>query len=267
MTMSGLKAGTYDVRLVDEQGEVIEDVFGTQITSGMSASAPLKHRVSVDKTMSKPTIATVTLKITPSAKATAASNVRYIIDIVQAGKVKGRPAGFTPITVTAEYLAQNGNRVLIEGLNPNTSYKFTITAVNANGETSDGKARPKDVAVSITAKTAQYTAVQKLKLDKTALPGKGVTVDSAVLTWTTSKALLPAGAVTRYEILWYEGKSKTPTELPSTITADITGTSATLTGLSANMSYKFAIRAVTTVNGVEIPSLVAKIAVKTLKLM
>jgi hypothetical protein len=151
----------------------------------------------VGKKLDKPMIASVTLVVKPHKKATSETNVRYVIDIVKYGKVKSRPEGFVPMTVTAEYLAQNNNRVVIEGLSPNTSYKFSITAVNASGDSSDGKKKPKDVAVNITAKTAKYAKVQKLKA-----PKAGITAESVALTWIASKAPLPEGAEVRYEILW-----------------------------------------------------------------
>jgi hypothetical protein len=263
--ITGLKAGTYEIRLVNKQGATLHTENGVTVKQGTTDSTPLKHKASVDKKVSKPTIASVTLLIMPHKNATNDSNARYVIDIVQAGKVKGRPADFIPLTVSASYLAQNDNKVLISGLNPNTSYKFTVTAVSANGETMDGKVKPKDVTVAVTAKTLNYTAVQKLKVDKNGSGKKILTSSAALVSWTASKAILPAGATTRYVVLMYDGNSKIPTELSAPVMA-VTGTfSALIYGLSPNKSYKFAIRAITTVDGVEISSLDAKVSLKTLK--
>ena len=262
LTLSGLKAGTYEVRMVSKQGVPTDSKTETVTSSGNIVSVPLKHKASVDKKVSKPTISSVTLQITPAAKATSESNVRYVIDIVKTGKMTGRPAGFTPFTITAASLAQTSNKVLVDGLNPNTSYKFTVTAVNANGDSVDGKG--KSVLVNVTAKTATYTAVQKLGLNKNVLT-KGVSTTMACLTWTASKAPLPGGSTTRYEVLWYEGNSKAPTKLPTTITASVSSTGAVIMGLSPNKTYKFAVRVITTVDGLEIESAVAKVSIKTLK--
>jgi hypothetical protein len=49
------------------------------------------------------------------------------------------------------------------------------------------------------------------------------------------------------------------------MTAVPVDTTVTITGLYPNTKYKFAVRAITTVDGVEIPSAVAKVSVKTLK--
>ena len=86
----GLKTGTYDVRLVDKQGEVIDTNTETVNPSGSASYVPQKPKVSLDKKVNKPTISTVTLKISPHKKTTSESNVRYVIDIVKVGIFCGK---------------------------------------------------------------------------------------------------------------------------------------------------------------------------------
>ena len=249
--MSGLKAGTYDVRLVDKQGGVIDTKTETVNPSGSASYVPQKPKVSLDKTVNKPTISTVTLKITPPKKATNESNVRYVIDIVKVGKANGRPSGFTPFTVTATYLAQNSNRVLVDGLNPNTSYKVSITAINASGDSVTGKG--KSVVVNVTAKTKAYAAPTGIK--------KTVTSNSITLTWKAS----PFPETTHYEI-----RNALTGALLATVPA--TGTTGKVSwtydndgfGLYSSTTYKFTICAVSdTLDGLK--SKVAKVSAKTKK--
>ena len=199
--------------------------------------------------MNKPTISTVTLKITPPKKATGESNVRYVIDIVKAGKVKGRPSDFTPFTVTAAYLVLNGNKVLVDDLKPNTSYTFSITAINANGDHLDGKKRPKAVVITVTAKTRAYAAPTGIKAT--------MTNDSITLTWKAS----PFPETTRYEV--YDAVSKTV--LANVPVLGTTGkVSWTYDDLIPSTAHKFEVRAVSdTLNG--LGSKVAKVSAKTKK--
>ena len=90
-------------------------------------------------------------------------------------------------------------------------------------------------------------------------PKADITASAVTLTWTPSKAPLPAGATatTCYEVVWKEnGADKSMT---------VDTTTATITGLLANTTYKLAVRAITTVDGQVIESLDAKITVKTLQ--
>ena len=132
---------------------------------------------------------------------------------------------------------------------------FYTTAVNASGNLLDSRGK-KDVVVSVTAKTAKFTAIQRVQ--------KQATSNTVTLSWQPSKALWPADVQLQYEILLYEGSSKTPTKLPAGIECVYNWNTATLTGLSPGTKYKFAVRAVATVEGISIESLDGKVSVKTL---
>ena len=247
-TIPGLAAGTYDVRLMDANGETIHSETGVEVDSAdTSVANPLKPKVKVDK--SATTIGSIALTWANNTKANAGknigSNARYVITcLVKSGK------NWTPV----EQFTTTDSRYTFTGLNHSTSYKFTVTAVNADGKQTD--ARGREVAVSVTAKTAKYTAVQKLK--------KAVAADTATLTWQPSTAKL-AGATPSYEILWFEGGSKTPSALPEAITVGITGTTATITGLPSQMPYKFAVREIAMVGDTVLnTSLDSMVSVKTL---
>ena len=199
----------------------------------------------------------MTLEITPPKKGTDSSNVRYVINLIQAGKDKN-PV-FTPITVSTTFLAANGNKILIEGLNQNTSYKFTITAVNEAGDSSNGKSKPKDVFVNVTAKTAKYTAVKASKPMKYIDSGGSAMVESLL----TLPKTIPAGAsYVSYHLYLVTGSGKNAVYTAVTDFTVIGKTSLAIDwsqlGLSDTVSNKFVLRAVT--NGIE--SLDTKITIK-----
>jgi hypothetical protein len=257
VTITGLKANTaYDFRVVDASGEQIGEVIqkSTKAAVGTPIANPVKPKVSVvKKGDDKPTISSVTLTWDAlPKKATAESNVVYIITCTTPD------SGIMPIAISGTGKLSH----TFAGLKQNTTYKFTITAINADGKSVDAK--NKVVAVKVTAKTLKYTAVQKLKLDKAALPSKGVTTDSIALTWTASKF----SETTNYEVIWLEGKVEKPvSEISPTATVIITGTTATITGLPANTKYTFIVRALVkdSEGAVIHNSLSAKIAGKTSK--
>jgi len=155
--------------------------------------------------------------------------------------------------------------VLIEGLKPNTSYKFTVTAVNANGDTSNGKSKPKDVAVNITAKTAKYAAVSKVKVSK---------VDSegfVTLTWATPTKPALGAEYTAYDIVWFENKNdKIGTSIVFeglTKTGERTwSVKIAYTALQALNKRTFAVRAIMTVDDNDLTSLDGKITITPTKL-
>jgi hypothetical protein len=245
----GLAAGTYDVRWVDAEGNVhLETV--TVTASDDTVAVALKPKVKVGKkgTADATTASSITLTLTDHPKATAESNVRYVVTCFEkVGKV------WTEV----ERISTTDDKVTFTGLKANSSYRYTITAFNANGNSKNAKGT-KDVAVTVTAKTLKYAAVSKLKV-------ASKDQSSVALTWLASKTNLPTGAETRYVILLYVGSNKTPTTLPETMEVIPSGTTGvTITGLSSGTKYKFAVRAIATVDGVDIESLDAKVSVKTL---
>jgi hypothetical protein len=160
------------------------------------------------------------LVITPPKK-TPEANVRYVIDIVKYGKIKGRPSGFTPLTVTAEYLTQNGGKVLVTGLNPNTNYKFTITAVNGNGDSKNAKG--KAVAFNLTAKTAKFASPKKIKVMSATAPGANT---PGIIEVTWKSYTIPGGSPITSVVLYTDKKCTSP------VTAQtVTGIEATATGI------------------------------------
>jgi len=258
--ISGLAADTYDVRMLDADGNTVFTETEVVVTaSTASVVPPLKPKVSVvKKGVEAPSITSLTLTWTDHKNATAESNARYVVTrFVKVGKT----------WEVVEQFTASGGKYTFTDLTPNTSYRFTVTAVNAKGDSSNGKAKPKDVAVSVTAKTAKYTAVQRLKVDRTALGTiNGVTASSVSLSWIPSKA--KTGAENReYVILWMDGKTaRSLSELPGTVIADITGTTATVYGLSAYTRYTFVVREIAKNNvGIELgTSLDARVSARTL---
>jgi len=148
IAIPGLKSGTaYDFRVLDISGEQVGQVIQetTKADSGTLAVPPVKPKASVVKRgEDKPTINSVTLTWDAiPKKATAESNVVYIITCTSDSSI-------TPIAVAGTGKLSH----TFTGLKPNTSYKFTVTAVNADGRSIDAK--DKSPAVMITAKTIKY---------------------------------------------------------------------------------------------------------------
>jgi hypothetical protein len=152
----GLAAGTYHVRWVDANGEVhLETV--TVAASDVIAAVALKPKVKVGRkgTADATTINSITLTLTDHKNATAETNVRYLITCFEkVGKV------WTEV----ERVSTTDDKYTFTGLSANTSYRFTITAVNANGKTTNAK--NKEVVTTLTAKTLKYAAVSKMKAIK-----------------------------------------------------------------------------------------------------
>jgi hypothetical protein len=261
--MATTQSNTVTITVMAAEPPPLEKWIETPKGNGYKATVKGVKTLSAKKDADT-TVSSIALKWTPKAKDAATTQI--VID-VYAPKPKGKGTA-APLVATAtidvaagecEYngakitVTKVGNsfKIVMSGLNPGTKYTVQMQAKNADGGLSK--------MTKTTAKTAKYTAVQKLK---------AVEKDqsSVTLNWSASKAPLPADADTRYEILWYEGKSKTPTALPETMTVTPVGvTGVKIEGLPPNTKYKFAVRAITTVDGHEIPSLLAKVSVKTLK--
>jgi len=152
LTLPGLAAGVYEVRLMDAQGNVLHEETVTVATpsDGTVASKALKPKAKVDKKAA--TISSVTVSWTDPKKA---DNTRYVLSYsVKVGK---------KWTVVDQFSTAD-NMHIFTGLNPNTSYRITVTAVNANGEAGTNKKGKVTSVVNITAKTLKYTAVKVSKL-------------------------------------------------------------------------------------------------------
>jgi len=256
-TLTGLATGKeYDFRLM-----VITNTGGSSSSAITVSTAPVanpvKPKVSVDKK------AATTSSVVLNIPTTVSQNASYIIHVIQAGTTK-HPSGFLPINVdVANDAAAKLRKVEITGLKPNTTYKFSITAVNESGKTTD--ARGKFVSVTVSAKTTKFPAISKVKPVK-----DGISPSSVTLSWTASKANHQAGATTGYVLYWLDGKTeKSVSEIKEFIvpaSVSISGTTATINGLKASTKYTFVIREVTKVGGLIVgESLATKVSVKTAK--
>jgi len=105
----------------------------------------------------------------------------------------------------------------VTGLTANTSYTFTVKAVNSAGAESTASN-----AVSVLTPPNPPTNLAK----------GTVTNNSAALSWTA-----PSGGAARYNV--YNG-----TQIMTTNPATVTSTSCTVTGLAGNTSYNFTVKSV-----------------------
>lgn len=112
-------------------------------------------------------------------------------------------------------------------MTPSTAYSFTVVAVDTSGNASAASAAG---TVTTAASTGDVTAPTK--------PGtpvaSAVTSSGATLTWAAST---DAVGVTGYDVLRLGGTAG------PVVVATATGTTATVTGLTASTAYQFAIRA------------------------
>ena len=157
-------------------------------------------------------------------------------------------------------------QVMITGCELGKKYSFGVIAFT---DTPSNREYAESTLAKVKVTVPKYTAVQKLKVDKTAVgTTKGVTDSSVALEWQASKANTGDLAV-KYIVLWMDGKQeKALSELPG-VTADINPSTlkATITGLAADKKYTFAVKEIALDGeGNEIAtSLIAKVSAKTLK--
>ncbi|MFD4676030.1 fibronectin type III domain-containing protein [Lentzea sp. NPDC058450] len=115
-----------------------------------------------------------------------------------------------------------GTTATVSSLKADTDYTFTIKARDAAGNTSAA-------STAVTARTQPGTGDTEAPTAPNNLRSTGVTASSVALAWDASTDNV---GVTGYEVL--NG---------STVVAKATGTTATVTGLTADTSYTFSVRA------------------------
>lgn len=130
------------------------------------------------------------------------------------------PAGASPVPTSC----------VVQGLNNGTAYTFTVTARNAAGQ---GTTSTATAAVTPTAPKSLPTAPTNVK----GTPG----VNQIAVTWTAPVS--DGGqALTRYQVLAYQGATLAKTCFP----APLTGTSCVLAGLTNGVAYSVQVRAANT---------------------
>ena len=182
-TIPGLAPGEYEIRVVDAQRNISytdNAITVTVASSSIPAPPALKPKAKVDKKAA--TIDSVTVAWPDTQKMTAQSNTRYVVSCsVKVGRK----------WVEVEQVSTADRTHTFTGLNPNTSYRVTIKAVNADGKFGTNKKETKVTSVAnVTAKTLKYTAVKVSK------PVKFTTEDDAAMVEATitPPKKVPAGA-------------------------------------------------------------------------
>jgi chitodextrinase len=123
--------------------------------------------------------------------------------------------GYNVYQGTSQVASVTGTTATVNGLSAGTAYTFSVTATNSAGESAHSSA--------VTATTSGQVQIPPAP---TGLAVTGTTSSSVSLGWNAS-----AGA-TGYDV--YQGTTKVATA---------TGTAATISGLSANTTYSFAVSA------------------------
>ena len=235
-TITGLTTGTaYDFRLaaINTIGSKSSEI--TASTKSLPAPAPVKPKVKVQS--KKATITSVTLTLSAPKYSTLDSNAKYIITCTSHPSIVVPPA--------------TGTSVVIEGLNPGKTYKFTVTAVNADGNSIDAKG--KATTVKVTAKTPKYT-VATMKADTKgtivtggdALGKTKTTIDSVTLTWMTAGR--PVGEKLVVKVINAKTKQEVTANLEYSAGTDKNGkelSTLTFTGLKASTKYRVEVQAYT----------------------
>jgi len=106
-----------------------------------------------------------------------------------------------------DQVSTSDSKYTFTGLFSNTAYKFTITAVNAQGSSLNAKGK-KSITVNVSTKTLKFGAVTKVKAFK-AEPG------FVGLSWTAPAKPAAGAEYVAYEIVWLsDKKDKVGTPIP-----------------------------------------------------
>ncbi|MEC0242617.1 glycosyl hydrolase family 18 protein [Paenibacillus dokdonensis] len=116
-----------------------------------------------------------------------------------------------------------GTSALISGLTPDTAYQFTVKATDAKGNQSAAS-----VPLSVTTDTASTGGDQTAPTAPGSLQVTAKSATSVSLSWTASTDNV---GVTGYAVTY------------GTSTINVTGTAATISGLTPNTSYQFTVTA------------------------
>ena len=129
------------------------------------------------------------------------------------------PSGATPVSVDASATSFN-----VTGLTPNTTYYFQISALNGSGS-------------SLASNVLQVSTLPNPPAAPTNLTATAITTTGLTLTWTP-----PAGPISSYVLQYSTDDTFTTifTQLPPAGNA----TSAVITGLTANTTYFFRLKAI-----------------------
>jgi len=118
----------------------------------------------------------------------------------------------------------SGTSTTISGLSSNTSYSFSVTAVDAAGSSAQSSA--------VSASTLLVTTCSAAPAVPTGLATSGITSSSVNLSWSAVSS--PANCSVTYSV--FRGGSQ--------VASGLTGTSTSVTGLSAGTAYSFTVAAV-----------------------
>jgi hypothetical protein len=211
LTVSGLAAATqYDFEVI--ANNAAGSGAASSVVTGTTQVAPTQAPGQVaGLTASNPTVSTVALSWTApsSGGAVATYTAQY------------RNSGGTGWNIAAAGIT--GTSYQVTGLSPVTAYDFQVFGVNAAGSGTPSAA-------------ASATTTIALPGVPTGLTAGTATASTMQLSWT---APVSGGAVSTYSVRWSPHNANT-----WTTSSNISGTSAALTGLTANTSYDFEVQAV-----------------------
>ncbi|MGW5054240.1 fibronectin type III domain-containing protein [Actinokineospora sp. NPDC004072] len=140
--------------------------------------------------------------------------------------------GYDILSGGAVVKSATGTEAVVDGLEPDTEYTFTVVAKDAAGNTSAASA-------PVTARTQAAPDTQDPTVPGTPVAG-AITQTSVALTWAASSDNV---GVTGYEVLSGD-----------TVVATATGASATVEGLTANTEYTFTVVAKDAAGNTSAPS-------------
>ncbi|MCL2004534.1 MAG: fibronectin type III domain-containing protein [Planctomycetaceae bacterium] len=233
ITINNLAAGmNYMFRLrtvfSDSKSDWSDSVIGRTNPSANADVAAHPRRVTVAKKDMKPTTTAIILNITPRS-GNAASHIVSCVSNPQ---------------LNFSYRIEE-NRIVIEGLQPRTKYRFAVQAVDEHGNISK--------IVNVRATTATYKAVKSLKA-----PKASITANSVTLTWNPSTARTETIG---YIIEVWDASGKNRLDIVVPPITDVSVTTITISALEAGTRYTFVVKAT---DGV-FESVARKIRVSTMR--